>query len=67
MAAIFPVLDTYSCVATKWTRHLGFCITFSSLLMKTWRLLSVSSGHIRSLEDQWMTFSSPPIKLPDGD
>nr|XP_053642561.1 LOW QUALITY PROTEIN: probable G-protein coupled receptor CG31760 [Cherax quadricarinatus] len=38
MAAIFPVLDTYSCVATKWTRHLGFCITFSSLLMKTWRV-----------------------------
>ncbi|KAF4522946.1 hypothetical protein B566_EDAN012641 [Ephemera danica] len=25
MAAIFPVLDMYSCVTTKWTRHLGFC------------------------------------------
>ena len=37
MAAIFPVLDTYSCVATKWTRHMGFCITYSALLLKTWR------------------------------
>lgn len=37
MAAIFPVLDMYSCVATKWTRHLGFCITYTALLMKTWR------------------------------
>ena len=37
LAAIFPVLDTYSCIATKWTRHLGFCITYTALLMKTWR------------------------------
>ena len=40
MAAIFPELDKPSCVATKWTRHMGFCITFSSLLMKTWRLVA---------------------------
>ncbi|XP_076246865.1 putative G-protein coupled receptor CG31760 isoform X4 [Calliopsis andreniformis] len=38
MAAIFPVLDMYSCIATKWTRHLGFCISYTALLMKTWRL-----------------------------
>ena len=37
MAAIFPELNTPACVATKWTRHMGFCITYSSLLMKTWR------------------------------
>ncbi|CAL4191167.1 unnamed protein product, partial [Meganyctiphanes norvegica] len=37
MAAIFPVLDKYSCIATKWSRHMGFCTTFSALLMKTWR------------------------------
>lgn len=37
MAAIFPVLDMYSCIATKWTRHLGFCISYTALLMKTWR------------------------------
>ncbi|KAI4499691.1 hypothetical protein M0802_005261 [Mischocyttarus mexicanus] len=38
MAAIFPVLDMYSCIATKWTRHLGFCISYTALLMKTWSL-----------------------------
>ena len=38
MAAIFPILNRWQyCVATKWTRHMGFCITFSALLMKTWR------------------------------
>lgn len=37
MAAIFPILDVYSCIATKWTRHMGFCITYTALLMKTWR------------------------------
>lgn len=37
MVAIFPVLDTYACIATKWSRHLGFCITYTALLMKTWR------------------------------
>lgn len=61
MAAIFPVLDTYSCVATKWTRHLGFCVTFSSLLMKTWRVsltYRVTSAHKIKLTDkqllQWL-------------
>jgi hypothetical protein len=37
MAAIFPVLDMYSCIATKWTRHMGFCVSYTALLMKTWR------------------------------
>lgn len=37
MAAIFPILDVTSCIATKWTRHMGFCITYTALLMKTWR------------------------------
>ena len=43
MAAIFPILDMYSCVATKWSRHLGFCITYTALLMKTWRRVVVLS------------------------
>ncbi|XP_076044697.1 putative G-protein coupled receptor CG31760 isoform X2 [Oratosquilla oratoria] len=62
MAAIFPVLDTYACIATKWTRHLGFCITFSALLMKTWRVsltYRVKSAHKIKLTDkqllQWLT------------
>ncbi|KAH8267427.1 hypothetical protein KR018_001042 [Drosophila ironensis] len=37
MVAIFPYLDTSWCIVTKWTRHMGFCITYTSLLMKTWR------------------------------
>ncbi|XP_053980397.1 probable G-protein coupled receptor CG31760 isoform X1 [Hylaeus volcanicus] len=61
MAAIFPVLDMYSCVATKWTRHLGFCISYTALLMKTWRVsltYRVKSAHKVKLTDkqllQWM-------------
>ncbi|KAB0794215.1 hypothetical protein PPYR_13835 [Photinus pyralis] len=61
MAAIFPVLDKYSCIATKWTRHLGFCITYTALLMKTWRVsltYRVKSAHKVKLTDkqllQWM-------------
>lgn len=61
MAAIFPVLDMYSCVATKWSRHLGFCITYTALLMKTWRVsltYRVKSAHKVKLTDkqllQWM-------------
>ena len=37
MIVIYPVLTTSLCVLTKWTRHMGFCITYTSLLMKTWR------------------------------
>jgi len=37
MVAIFPFLDMYFCIATKWARHLGFLVTYSALLMKTWR------------------------------
>ncbi|KAK6628064.1 hypothetical protein RUM44_010546 [Polyplax serrata] len=61
MAAIFPVLDRYSCLATKWSRHLGFCITYTALLMKTWRVsltYRVKSAHKVKLTDkqllQWM-------------
>ncbi|KAJ1521911.1 hypothetical protein ONE63_002247 [Megalurothrips usitatus] len=61
LAAIFPVLDMYSCIATKWTRHLGFCITYTALLMKTWRVsltYRVKSAHKIKLTDkqllQWM-------------
>lgn len=37
MVVIYPLLHTSLCVLTKWSRHLGFCITYTSLLMKTWR------------------------------
>ena len=37
MVVIYPFLSTMLCVLTKWTRHLGFCITYTALLMKTWR------------------------------
>ncbi|XP_067003121.1 probable G-protein coupled receptor CG31760 [Anabrus simplex] len=61
MAAIFPVLDLYSCICTKWSRHLGFCVTYTALLMKTWRVsltYRVKSAHKVKLTDkqllQWM-------------
>lgn len=61
MAAIFPILDAYSCIATKWTRHMGFCVTYTALLMKTWRVsltYRVKSAHKVKLTDkqllQWM-------------
>lgn len=61
MVAIFPVLDVYFCIATKWTRHLGFLLTYSSLLLKTWRVnltFRVKSAHKLKLTDkqllQWL-------------
>lgn len=30
MAAIFPILDMYACIATKWTRHMGKGFTQSN-------------------------------------
>ncbi|GFY80166.1 probable G-protein coupled receptor CG31760 [Trichonephila inaurata madagascariensis] len=61
MAAIFPVLSMYSCIATKWTRHMGFCLTYSALLLKTWRVsltYRVKSAHKLKLTDkqllQWL-------------
>ncbi|XP_037927635.1 probable G-protein coupled receptor CG31760 [Teleopsis dalmanni] len=61
MIAIFPYLDTSWCIVTKWTRHMGFCITYTSLLMKTWRVsltYRVKSAHKVKLTDkqllQWM-------------
>ncbi|KAF2361827.1 GPCR family 3 C-terminal protein [Trinorchestia longiramus] len=66
MAAIFPELDTPSCVATKWTRHMGFCITFSSLLMKTWRVsltYRVKSAHKLKLTDNQLLHWLTPILL----
>ncbi|XP_057380872.1 probable G-protein coupled receptor CG31760 [Daphnia carinata] len=66
MAAIFPELNTPACVATKWTRHMGFCITFSSLLMKTWRVsltYRVKSAHKLKLTDQQLLQWMVPIML----
>ena len=66
MAAIFPELNTPACVATKWTRHMGFCITFSSLLMKTWRVsltYRVKSAHKLKLTDQQLLQWMVPIMM----
>ena len=61
MVAIFPYLDMYFCIATKWTRNMGFLITYSALLMKTWRVnltYRVKSAHKLKLTDkqllQWL-------------
>jgi hypothetical protein len=37
MVVIYPELTVTWCVLTKWTRHFGFCVTYTALLMKTWR------------------------------
>ncbi|CAF4930352.1 unnamed protein product [Pieris macdunnoughi] len=66
MAAIFPVLDMYSCIATKWTRHMGFCITYTALLMKTWRVsltYRVKSAHKLKLTDKQLLQWMAPILL----
>eukprot|EP00093_Oithona_nana_P001933 01933.XXX_6145_13476_1 [CDS] Oithona nana genome sequencing. len=61
MVAIFPILDVGFCIATKWTRHMGFLLTYSSLLLKTWRVnltFRVKSAHKLKLTDkqllQWL-------------
>ncbi|XP_050522426.1 probable G-protein coupled receptor CG31760 [Daktulosphaira vitifoliae] len=61
MGIMFPQCNQQLCVATKWTRHFGFCITYSALLMKTWRVsltYRVKSAHKLKLTDnqllQWM-------------
>ncbi|OQR68327.1 hypothetical protein BIW11_12984 [Tropilaelaps mercedesae] len=66
MAAIFPVLDRSCCVATKWTRHMGFCITYSALLLKTWRVsltYRVKSAHKLKLTDHQLLHWLFPILL----
>jgi len=63
-AAIFPELEMYSCIATKWTRHLGFLITYSALLMKTWRVsltYRVKSAHKLKLTDKQLLHWMFPI------
>lgn len=61
MIMIFPVLNTAFCIMTKITRHMGFCITYSALLLKTWRVsltYRVKSAHKLKLTDrqllQWL-------------
>ncbi|XP_037898427.1 probable G-protein coupled receptor CG31760, partial [Glossina fuscipes] len=66
MVAIFPFLDTSWCIVTKWTRHMGFCITYTSLLMKTWRVsltYRVKSAHKVKLTDQQLLQWMVPILL----
>ncbi|XP_067622555.1 probable G-protein coupled receptor CG31760 isoform X2 [Eurosta solidaginis] len=66
MVAIFPYLDTTWCIVTKWTRHMGFCITYTSLLMKTWRVsltYRVKSAHKVKLTDQQLLQWMVPIIL----
>ncbi|SPP79222.1 blast:Probable G-protein coupled receptor CG31760 [Drosophila guanche] len=66
MVAIFPYLDTSWCIVTKWSRHMGFCITYTSLLMKTWRVsltYRVKSAHKIKLNDQQLLQWMVPILL----
>nr|XP_014087417.1 probable G-protein coupled receptor CG31760 [Bactrocera oleae] len=66
MVAIFPYLDMTWCIVTKWTRHMGFCITYTSLLMKTWRVsltYRVKSAHKVKLTDQQLLQWMVPILL----
>lgn len=37
MIALFPVLSQATCVGVKWTRHMGFCVTYTALYMKLCR------------------------------
>ncbi|VVC90381.1 unnamed protein product [Leptidea sinapis] len=52
MAAIFPVLDRYSCIATKWTRHMGVSLTYR-----------VKSAHKLKLTDKQLLQWMAPILL----
>uniref|UniRef100_A0AAN0N5X7 G-protein coupled receptor 3 n=1 Tax=Polyphagotarsonemus latus TaxID=1204166 RepID=A0AAN0N5X7_9ACAR len=61
MIMAFPVLNTGFCIMVKLTRHMGFCITYSALLLKTWRVsltYRVKSAHKLKLTDrqllQWL-------------
>lgn len=69
MIAIFPELNTGACIMTKVTRHLGFCITYSALLLKTWRVsltYRVKSAHKLKLTDQQLLHWLFPIMLVMG-
>lgn len=66
MVAIFPYLNMPSCIATKWTRNMGFLVTYSALLMKTWRVsltYRVKSAHKLKLTDNQLLQWFFPILL----
>jgi G protein-coupled receptor 158 len=66
MITIFPELNSITCILTKVTRHLGFCITYSALLLKTWRVsltYRVKSAHKLKLTDQQLLHWLFPIML----
>lgn len=66
VAAIFPVFTTFYCILTKISRHMGFCITYSALLLKTWRVsltYRVKSAHKLKLTDRQLLHWLSPILL----
>eukprot|EP00095_Tigriopus_kingsejongensis_P005555 maker-scaffold131_size323982-snap-gene-2.23 protein:Tk05555 transcript:maker-scaffold131_size323982-snap-gene-2.23-mRNA-1 annotation:"probable g-protein coupled receptor cg31760-like" len=66
MVAIFPYLNMPFCIATKWTRNMGFLVTYSALLMKTWRVsltFRVKSAHKLKLTDNQLLQWFFPILL----
>ncbi|TRY80523.1 hypothetical protein TCAL_12818 [Tigriopus californicus] len=66
MVAIFPYLNMPTCIATKWTRNMGFLVTYSALLMKTWRVsltYRVKSAHKLKLTDNQLLQWFFPILL----
>ena len=46
---IYPPLTPGLCVLTKWARHMGFCVTYTSLLMKTWRWVHLKNQDLIGL------------------
>ncbi|CAG7718790.1 unnamed protein product [Allacma fusca] len=66
MVALFPVLTMQSCVAVKWTRHLGFCITYTALYMKLCRVyltFRVKSAHKIKLTEKHLLHWMSPIMV----
>src|ERR1700742_1496403 len=66
MVALFPKLTIPSCIAVKWTRHLGFCITYTALYMKLCRVYltyRVKSAHKIKLTEKHLLHWMSPIMV----
>lgn len=57
MAAIFPILDMYACIATKWTRHMGRYLTQSSDDRRQQQAAGKSFLNFMTVELKLMTLS----------
>ncbi|CAL8109338.1 unnamed protein product [Orchesella dallaii] len=66
MIALFPILTRPSCIAVKWTRHLGFSITYTALYMKLCRVyltFRVKSAHKIKLTEKHLLHWMSPIMV----